>query len=111
GLRAHKFPVPINKGPNSVFDTRPRTKPDVSDQVVDVGIGGWYIAGLQRQHPLFRLAAEAVLQRLDQMHKFDRIIIADIINSVRSVAGARIRLSTVPPGIRGCDAVTNSDHA
>ena len=93
------FPVPGHEALDTDFEGRGRPVVHVLDQVVDVGIGGGHVPRLHRHHLLDRRFPQKFLQGLDECQKTDRVVIADIEQTIGGRARARVGRRAVPIGV------------
>jgi hypothetical protein len=111
GSGAVEVPVPLHETRDAGFDRRRRRVTGVALQGHDIGVRVRHVAGLQRQQPLLRLAAEAVLEHLDVAQQFHRLVVADVVDAVwRAGRGGR-GCQRVVAGIGAWHVVEGADHA
>lgn len=80
-------------------------------QIGNIGIGVGHITRLQWQHFHFRLPAKRFLKCGDVIHQFDRAVVANVIDTPGSHAGARIRACPTPDRIRPGRLIQYADNA
>ena len=84
------LPVPIHKALDSDIDRGGRLESGVLDQGIDIGVGGRHVTRLHVEHVLFSFHSQAGFERLYHGHELDRLMVADVVESVGSVAATRI---------------------
>ena len=105
-----EVPVPSNELLDSVLDRGARREIHVARKIVDIRIGGNYVAWLHGQELLGRFAAEAALENLDQMQKLDRLVVTEIVQSIGGGTSCRIWTITVPGRVGYRDAIKTRDR-
>src|SRR5690606_14534479 len=103
--------VPVDEPPHADLDWCARPVADVLDQILHVGPRVGDIAGLHRQEVLLGLASEAFLEHLDIAHQVDRLLVADVVETVRRGARGGIGIVAVPARIRSRYAVERAPDA
>ena len=103
------LPVPIYEFLHAFFDRCAGPETDVALKRIDVSECGRNVTRLHGEHIFLRFATKRLLERLNQVHEFDRLIVADVVNAVRCgrlriVSSGRNRLS-------GRDRVIGPNHA
>src|SRR6188472_2720673 len=81
--------IPCDETLHAQLDGRLRRKPHVLHQRLDVRVCRGHIPWLNRQHTLLGNAAECLLDRADEMHQLDRIVVADVVQAIWRLAGRR----------------------
>src|SRR5262249_3800866 len=75
--------IPCHKGAQAIFDRRPRRKAGVTRQFGAVGKGFENVDGAHRQQFALGALADELFQNVEQSIDFDRMLVADIIETVR----------------------------
>jgi len=101
--------IPLHESSDSSFDRRGRFETDIANQIIDVSIRRGDVARLHREEVFLRRLAEAFFERLDEVQQLDRLVVADVVDLVRSLAGRRIGMIAAPIGVAGRDVVGDSD--
>src|SRR3982074_2302031 len=102
---AIEIPVPVDEALDAFFDRCLGLKADISHKCIYICKGPRYVSRLKRQHVLQRLLAYCLLNAFDEVHQFYRLIVPDVIETVRRSRGSRIRLGAIPVGIWRRDLV------
>src|SRR5258708_13792456 len=82
--------MPCHEAANAVFDRGLRPEPDLISQIVDIGEGFQDVSGLHRQHLLYRLTSQLLLQNRYDMHEAFRPVFADVVNPRRPALAGRL---------------------
>ena len=85
------FPIPLDKFLYPLFYRGRGLEANVFYQVIYISIGCRHVACLDRQEVLFRFFAEAIFKDLDEMHQLHRVVVADVVEFVGSIACRRVR--------------------
>ena len=109
-VRVKVVAIPGNKAADAFLDGCGGSEPDVAHEVIHIRIGGRNIAGLHRQKAFLRCFPKALLDHLDEMHQFHRVVVADVVELVGRLACARVGLFAAPRRIRGRHPVGNTHH-
>ena len=102
---------PCRPAGEAVGQRRARREADVTAQIVGVRAGCRYVASLHRQEFLGRGLAERLFERLDEDHQFDRLVVADVVDSVGRAAASGSRVRRVEVGVGLGDAIHDADRA
>src|SRR6476646_3593509 len=82
--------IPRDKMADPILNGCLGPEADVPHQIPDIGEGFRYVSGLQRQHILYRRAAQLPLQNCHDMREFFRAMIPDIVELCRRSARASL---------------------
>src|SRR5215831_20877934 len=85
-LEVMKRTVPVDKPRYSISNWRCWTKTNVAHQVINIGVSCGDIAGLNWQKFALGLFTRCLFEQAYHLKKFNRFIIADIINAPRRTA-------------------------
>src|SRR3989344_7290298 len=91
--------VPLHEAADSMLDGSAWPETDVFSKAFDIGRGRWHIPILHWQHFKFGLLSQALFQHLDVAHQLDRLVVANIIDTVRRVTGGRVGRIAGPGGV------------
>ena len=75
--------IPLDETGNPHLDRRAGLESDIAREILDVGISCRHIPWLQWHQFLLRFPAERLLQHLNKMQQFHRLMIADVIDPSR----------------------------
>jgi len=76
-----------------------------------VGVGVGYVAGLQRQQILDCFFTQRFFNGFDVGAELDGVVVADVVEPERGVAGRRVRGVAAPLGVGRGRLVAHADHA
>src|SRR5687767_9471858 len=83
-------PVPLYKASDSFIDRRRGPETDGPCEIGDICIRGHNIARLELAKVLDRFSAKMALQEVNQLCQLDRVVVPDVVESVRGVARRRV---------------------
>src|SRR5437762_2081908 len=75
--------IPIDEPPDAQLERRGRAKTHVALEVIDIRGGSRHVSGLHRKQIARRLAAETPLQQLDETGQLLRMVIPDVVSTIR----------------------------
>lgn len=78
-----EIPVPIHKPFHANFDRRAGRVTRIARELGHIRVSVGNIAGLHRQQIFHSAFAEAILDDFDITREFDRLVIADVVDTVR----------------------------
>src|ERR1700722_1544127 len=109
--RVVKRKIPFDELLHTRFQIGARPIAHVARQRFDIGPGVGQIAGLHRQQILLRAPPQALFEHLDVAQQRHRLLIADVVNSIRGRARGRIRRRGIPVGIGRRHSIYGADDA
>src|SRR3954471_8938719 len=81
---------PVHEVSHALFNGCRGPVTDIPHQVIDIRIRRWYIAFLHGQEVLLCLASQALLDYFNVTHELHRLVVADVVQAVRSAAGCGV---------------------
>src|SRR5690554_8059225 len=103
------MPVPVHEVGYALFHGGGRLVVHIIDQVIYIGVGRRHVTGLHGQQVLLGLFADPLFDDLDKPGQLHRVIAANVVDAVRPLAGARVRLGTAPVFVGLGDVIQRTD--
>src|SRR5690554_4293960 len=103
------MPVPVHEVGYALFHGGGRLVVHIIDQVIYIGVGRRHVTGLQGQQVFLGLLAHPLFDDLDKPGQLHRVIAADVVDSIRRLAGAWVRLGTAPVFVGLGDVIQRTD--
>ena len=87
---AIKTPIPFNEAAQALLDRCGWSESNLPHQVVHIGTGDQHLTGLDGEHIFVCFLSQALFKHFNKMTQFHRLIIADVVQTIGSVAGGRV---------------------
>ncbi len=91
-----ELPIPIGKMLDTSLDRGLWAETDVSNEVIDIGIGGWDISKLHGHQSFLGSFAESFFKATDEVIQLNRLIVANVIDPIGGAGCSWIGLRRVP---------------